>query len=62
MDRYMIDVELAAELGLAVKTLRKWRSEGAGPPFVRMGGAVRYRLPDVEAWIAANTVTPGGAA
>ena len=29
-------------LGLSVMTLRKARMTGNGPPFVKLGGAVRY--------------------
>jgi predicted DNA-binding transcriptional regulator AlpA len=44
--------ELAAEFGLQPSTLRKWRGDGSGPPFVRLAyHVVRYRRADVEAWI-----------
>jgi hypothetical protein len=32
----------AVFLGLKVKTLANWRSEGRGPPWVKIGGRVRY--------------------
>ncbi len=48
----MTDRDLAHELGLSAGTLRNWRMRGAGPPFVRIGGLVRYRPADVEAWLA----------
>jgi hypothetical protein len=50
---------LAKYLGLAEGTLRKWRLVGgeAGPPFVRVGRAVRYRADDVKAWLIQQTVT-----
>ena len=44
--------ELAAQLGLAEITLRKWRVYGSGPRFVRLGGSVRYRAEDIDAWLA----------
>lgn len=47
--------EVAAWLGVSVRTLRRWRLEhGYGPPIVRVGRFVRYRRGDVEAWIAAQ--------
>jgi predicted DNA-binding transcriptional regulator AlpA len=48
------------ELGLASRrTLQAWRLLGRGPRFIKVGGrSVRYRLADVEAWLAAQTVTP----
>jgi len=35
-------------------TLRKWRMTGAGPRFVRLGRAVRYRKATVEAFLASR--------
>ena len=34
--------DAAQILGLSVKTLRRWRWAGKPPPFVKLGGAVRY--------------------
>lgn len=49
--------ELAADLlGLSIRTLQSWRLRRAGPPFVQVGRAVRYRRRDLIAWIEANTV------
>lgn len=48
--------EVAAHLGLAEITLRKWRIAGTGPRFIRCGANVRYRLTDIENWIASRTV------
>ena len=47
-------------LGLASqRTLQAWRLLGRGPRFIKVGGrSVRYRLADVEAWLAGQTVTP----
>ncbi|QCX26420.1 helix-turn-helix domain-containing protein [Nocardioides jishulii] len=38
------------------KTLANWRSAGTGPTFVKIGGMVRYRLADVEAYEAGSRV------
>ena len=46
--------KLAAMLNLKPATLQKWRVEGRGPVFRRIGGAVRYRVEDVETWIASR--------
>ncbi|MFB9265955.1 helix-turn-helix transcriptional regulator [Bradyrhizobium erythrophlei] len=42
-------------LCLSVRTLQSWRIRLAGPPFVQVGRAVRYRRRDLIAWINANT-------
>ena len=39
------------------RTLANWRSQGNGPPFVKIGGAIAYRLADVEAYEAKQTVS-----
>ncbi len=46
--------ELAARLGLAEITLRKWRIYGTGPRFVRLGATIRYRAEDIDAWVASR--------
>lgn len=42
--------DLAARLGVPVRTLRLWRTQGTGPTGVIMGKHLRYALVDVEAW------------
>lgn len=47
--------EQAASKRLAVeaRTLQQWRVTGSGPPFVRVSRrCVRYRISDLDAWIA----------
>jgi predicted DNA-binding transcriptional regulator AlpA len=46
--------ETAYRLGVSVSGLRKWRREGTGPPFIRMGRLVRYSALDIKAWLLAN--------
>ncbi len=43
--------ELAAFLGVPVKTLYQWRYVGEGPPAIRVGKHLRYRWEEVEAWL-----------
>lgn len=53
---------LAAELRVSVKTLQAWRLKGEGPPFVKLGRAVRYNKDDVLAWLESRTVKSTSAA
>lgn len=46
--------EAAAVLGLRESTLRVWRSQGKGPSYYKVGSAVRYKMDDLEVWIATN--------
>lgn len=55
MVSYLTTRGAAKLLGLHPDTLRRLRREGGGPPFVRIGRAVRYRLDVVDAWAAART-------
>ncbi len=52
-----MNIAHAAEyLGIAKSTLYTWRTRrpGFGPRAVRAGGALRYRLSDLEAWLEAH--------
>ena len=58
--------EAAEILNLEVATLRRWRWKGCGPRYLKLGGAVRYELVDIEAFKEAgrktSTSDPGIAA
>jgi hypothetical protein len=43
--------ELAAKLRVSLATVRKWRLEGSGPPFIKIGPMVRYRPADVALYL-----------
>ena len=49
--------ELASRYRIPKPTAAKWRWNGSGPAFVKLGSRVLYREADVEAWIAANLRT-----
>lgn len=51
------ETDAAAYLGLAPKTLARWRWRGdRGPAYVKLGSAVRYALADLDAYIAGGAV------
>lgn len=57
MENRLVDTAAgASHLGLAKSTLEKMRVRGDGPPFVKLGRAVRYRLIDLDGWAAAHIV------
>lgn len=43
--------ELAEWLSKPVGTLYQWRATNRGPRGIKVGGHVRYRRSDVEAWL-----------
>ena len=49
--------ELAARWSISRRTLDRWRWAGEGPPFLKLGGRVVYRLADIEAFEAASLHT-----
>jgi len=45
---------VAAQLQVKPGTLRKWRFLGRGPQFLRVGRSIRYRVEDIESWLASR--------
>ncbi len=45
-------VELSRRWRLSPRTLERWRFQGTGPQYLKVGGRVVYRLEDVEAYEA----------
>jgi hypothetical protein len=55
-DNEYVDVDAAAcILGVSKSFLNKARVTGSGPPFVKFGAAVRYRVETLRGWAAART-------
>jgi len=53
----------ARHLGVSDGTLAVWRSTGRySLPFIKVGRKVRYRLSDLEAWLAERTRANGATA
>lgn len=44
--------ETADYLNISPATLETWRCRGGGPPFRKLGRAVRYLKTDVDEWLA----------
>ena len=56
--RHLNQVELARRWSLSHRTLERWRWEGHGPRYLKVGGRVVYRLEDIEAFEAAQFHEP----
>jgi excisionase family DNA binding protein len=53
---FLTDQQLAELLGVATRTTLRWRRDGGGPPYVRVGvRRVLYRRAHVDAWAATRT-------
>jgi predicted DNA-binding transcriptional regulator AlpA len=46
----------AAMTGLSASTLNKLRCAGGGPPFLKLGRAVRYNPDDLKEWLDSRRV------
>lgn len=52
-DDQLCDTEEAGRrLGLSPRTLEKFRVNGGGPPFTKLGRRVMYRICDLNGWAA----------
>ena len=51
-ERLLTQKEVKVITGLADSTLEQWRLKGKGPKFIKLGRLVRYRLSDLNAYIA----------
>jgi len=48
MSNFLNTEQLAKRWGRHVVTIRKWRSQGTGPKFIKLGRVVLYPLKEVE--------------
>lgn len=62
MSDHLTPAETAAYLGgsspKSTSTLAQWRSSGVGPSYIKVGGSIRYRRSDLDAWLQSQTRTP----
>ncbi|MFI1534519.1 helix-turn-helix transcriptional regulator [Streptomyces anandii] len=47
--------DVAAYLGVPVKTLYQWKYRGIGPKVHKVGRHLRYRWSEVDAWVNAQS-------
>jgi hypothetical protein len=52
LDEYLTEDELAEQIGRTLRTIRRWRALGEGPPWCRVGRQTFYRKQTVRAWFA----------
>ena len=50
LTNHLNQVQLSRRWSLSPRTLERWRWERKGPRHLKVGGRVRYRLEDVEAF------------
>ena len=50
--RHLNQVQLSRRWSLSPRTLERWRWLRIGPPYLKVGGRVVYRLDDIETYEA----------
>ena len=46
--RHLNQIELSRRWSMSPRTLERWRWLGEGPPYLKIGGKILYRLEDIE--------------
>jgi hypothetical protein len=54
LDGYISEHDLAREISYEVRTLRKWRRDRQGPPFVLIGKSIYYPEDKFRQWLASR--------
>ena len=49
-DEWMTTQDVAELTKFSTSTLKVWRNERKGPPFYKIGSAIRYKEEDVRLW------------
>jgi hypothetical protein len=58
VDSLLTEEQAAKHLHVQQGTLRKWRTLGRGPVFLKFTGKVRYKREDLVAYIASCRIDP----
>ena len=58
LDDWLDEADTAKEIGVSVRTLRKWRRERKGPPYARFGRMIKYNKRTLGAHYESMQVMP----
>lgn len=58
MEKLFDEREAAERLNLRAWTLQNWRHLQKGPPYIKIGGRVRYRESDLDAFLSKRLIDP----
>lgn len=58
LDDMLAEKEIAAELGVSARTVKRWRAMPGGLPFIALGGRIFYRRSSVRTWIESRERFP----
>ncbi len=58
--KYLTDRQVSEMTGIAVQTLRNYRTLHKGPPYIRLYKSIRYRESDIVEFMEKRRVVPTG--
>ena len=58
MNQVINEVKAAEIICVAVQTLRNWRHQRKGPPYLKISRAVRYKVEDLESYMDSKRIDP----
>ena len=50
-DELLSERELAEELDKSERTVKRWRAQRVGPPFLKLGNRIYYRRESARQWL-----------
>jgi hypothetical protein len=53
------EADAGRHVGYSAGHMRNMRAQRRGPVFLRLKGRIRYRIADLDAWLAEHVVVPG---
>ena len=57
--KHLTQIELSRRWRVSHRTLERWRWQGVGPRYLKVGCRVVYRLEDIETYETARVCAPG---
>jgi hypothetical protein len=54
MEHLLNERETAKVMRVSVQLLRKWRADGTGPAYIKLGKCVRYSMDDLERYVSSR--------
>lgn len=58
MDQLITAEEAAKKLCVAPQTMHNWRCQRRGPAYLKLGRSIRYKIEDLEIFIAQRRIDP----
>ena len=58
MEDFLTTKELSVWLQVSERTIENWRREKVGPPYRKLGHAVRYLRAEILSWLEQGKLSP----